>query len=115
MPAKKGDIMNAKQIGIGLVLADFVALTGYAVYHHGYLAFFDFHALNAIQLQIFVDLVIALSFVVTWMWRDAKARGISALPFVVITLFLGSIGPLLYLMRREAAEARPASVPIAAR
>jgi hypothetical protein len=103
--------MNAKQIGIGLVLADFIALTVYAVYHYGYLAFFDFHAINAIQLQIFVDLTIALTFVVVWMWRDARARGISPIPFVVVTLFLGSIGPLIYLLRREAtaASAGPAT------
>jgi hypothetical protein len=104
--------MNAKQIGIGLVLADFVALTAYAVYHHGYLAFFDFHAANAIQVQIFVDLIIALSFVMVWMWRDAKARGISPIPYVVMTLFLGSIGPLVYLFRREAKE--PSTVGVAA-
>jgi len=56
-------IMNAKQIGIGCVLAAFVALTGYAVDRYGYMAFFDFQALNAIQLQIFIDLSIALTFV----------------------------------------------------
>jgi len=95
--------MNAKQIGLTFVLADFVALTGYAVYHYGYLAFFDLHATNAIQLQIFVDLIIALTFVMVWMWRDARARGISPLPYVVATLLLGSIGPLVYMIRREAA------------
>jgi hypothetical protein len=102
--------MNGKQIGLGLVLVDFVALTAYAVYHHGYQAFFDFGAMNAIQIQmiqIFIDLIIALSIVVGWMWRDAKARGISPMPYIVMTLFLGSIGPLVYLIRREAADASP--------
>lgn len=107
--------MNGKQIGIGLVLLDFVALTAYAVYHHGYLAFFDFHAANAIQVQIFIDLIIALTIVIGWMWRDAKARGISPIPYVVMTLFLGSIGPLVYLFRREATEAHPVSAPAVAR
>jgi len=102
--------MTLKLLAIGLVLVDFVALTIYAVYHYGYLAFFELHAMNAIQLQIFVDLVIALCFVMAWMWRDAKARGIAPAPFVVLTLFLGSIGPLLYLLRREAGAAAPAAV-----
>jgi len=70
---------------IGCVLAAFVALTGYAVDRYGYMAFFDFQALNAIQLQIFIDLSIALTFVMVWMWGDAKARGISPIPYVVIT------------------------------
>lgn len=107
--------MNAKQIGIGFVLADFVALTVYAVYHYGYLAFFELHAMNAIQLQIFIDLIIALTFVMVWMWRDAKARGISPIPYVAMTLFLGSIGPLVYLIRREATDASPVGVAAAAR
>ncbi len=93
--------MNAKQIGLSLVLADFVALTGYAVYHHGYLAFFELHAFNAIGVQIFVDLVIALCVVMGWMVGDAKKHGISPAPYVALTLTLGSIGPLLYLIRRE--------------
>ena len=96
--------MNLKQIGIGLVLADFVALTAYAIWQHGYLAFFDVHAMNAINVQIFVDLALALSMVSIWMWQDARARGVSALPYLVTTLFLGSIGPLFYLWRRAADE-----------
>jgi hypothetical protein len=39
-----------------------------------------------------------------WMWQDARARGTSAIPYLVVTLFLGSIGPLLYLFRRAGAE-----------
>jgi hypothetical protein len=103
--------MNAKQIGLSLVLADFVALTGYAVYHYGYGAFLELPFTNAIAAQVCIDLVIALSFVVVWMWRDARARGVSPIPYVVITLFLGSIGPLVYLIRREATEPHPAAVP----
>lgn len=95
--------MNLKLIALVFVLADFVAFTAYAVYHYGYLAFFDVHAMNAIQAQIFIDLVIALTFVMVWMWRDARARGISPIPYVVMTLTLGSIGPLVYVIRREAA------------
>jgi hypothetical protein len=107
--------MNGKQIGLGLVLIDFVALTAYAVYHHGYLAFFDFQTMNAIQVQIFVDLIIALTIVLGWMWRDAKSRGISPIPYVVMTLFLGSIGPLVYLIRREATESQSVGAAAVAR
>jgi hypothetical protein len=47
-----------------------------------------------------VDLAIALGVILTWLWRDARARGSSPLPYVLITMFTGSIGPLLYLLRR---------------
>ena len=41
--------MNVKLIGLVFVLADFAALTAYAVYHYGFLAFFDLHAASAIN------------------------------------------------------------------
>jgi hypothetical protein len=52
-----------------------------------------------------VDLVIALGVILAWLWRDARARGSSPLPYVLITMFTGSIGPLLYLLRRKEASA----------
>jgi hypothetical protein len=92
--------MNWKRLGLVVILADFVALTAYAVYWYGFLAFFDLHAMNAIQVQIFIDLVIALSLFLTWMVPDARARGISPVPYVLLTVTLGSIGALAYLIHR---------------
>ncbi len=97
--------MNAKQLGIAVVLADFAALTAYAVYQYGYLEFFRVAMTNAITIQLSIDLVIALSLITLWMWRDARERGMSVVPYLVVTLFLGSLGPLLYLLRRAGSEA----------
>ena len=36
-----------------------------------------------------------------WMWRDAKATGRNAWPWIVATLALGSFGPLVYLLTRK--------------
>ena len=93
--------MNAKQLGLAVVLANFAALTGYAVYQYGYVGFFEMILANAVTVTAFVDLCIALSLVMAWMWRDARARGVSPIPYVLLTLTLGSIGPLTYLIRRE--------------
>ncbi len=103
--------MNKKQIALSLVLADFVALTAYAVYHYSYMGFFEVIFANAVSLQIFVDLVVALAFVMVWMWRDARQRGIAAAPYILLTLGLGSIGPLLYLIRIAGDEPVGASAP----
>lgn len=93
--------MNAKQIGLAVVLFDFVVLTLYAVYHYGYVAFFQLALVNAVGAQVFIDLVIALMLFAAWMWNDAKQHGIAPQPYLVLILTLGSIGALTYLLRRE--------------
>ena len=102
--------MNAKLIVLCIVFADFVGLTAYAVYHHGYLAFIPAFFGDAIAVQVFFDLVIALSFFMIWMWRDAREHEISPLPYTGMILFLGSIGALAYLIHRELRLSRPATV-----
>jgi uncharacterized protein DUF2834 len=92
--------MNGKQIGLSLVLADFAALTAYAVYQHGYVGFFAIMMANSATWTALADLTISLSLVLAWMWQDARERNVSFLPYAVATLLLGSIGPLAYLIVR---------------
>jgi hypothetical protein len=62
------------------------------------------HNLNHIAgQQVFADLFIALSFVMAWMWRDAKATGRNVWPWIALTLAAGSFGPLIYLLTRKSA------------
>lgn len=91
--------MNKKQWLLAIVLVDFGALNAYVLYQYGYGGFAELVMANAATIAVLVDLTIALSLVAVWMWNDAKARGISALPYLGLTLVLGSIGPLLYLLR----------------
>jgi len=98
--------MNLKQIGIGIVLADFVAFSAYVVYQYGYVGLFKLALSNAAMIQVSLDLTIALTLVTLWMWRDARERGVSIVPYLVLTLTLGSIGPLVYLFRRAGDEVR---------
>jgi hypothetical protein len=53
-----------------------------------------------------LDLVIALSFAIGWMRADARRRGIAAWPYFLVTLFLGSIGVLAYVVRRGMGSAK---------
>ena len=101
--------MNGKQIGLSVLLLDFLALVAYDVYRYGYLGFFEMMTANVATTAGFVDLVIALSLIMAWMVRDARARGVSAVPYVVLTLVLGSVGPLAYLIRRLASDAAHAA------
>jgi len=98
--------VNAKQIGLGLVLADFATLTAWAAYKvPNPLDWLAAIGASPITILIAVDLVIALALVVAVMWKDARARGINPVPFAALTLLTGSIGPLAYLIRRESVMA----------
>ncbi len=93
--------MNWKVILLIFVLADFGLYSAYTMLEVGYVGIFAAGIANVGAGQIFFDLVIACTLACIWMIQDAKARGTNAWPFVVITLFAGSFGPLLYLLRRE--------------
>jgi predicted anti-sigma-YlaC factor YlaD len=89
---------------LGLVLAVFLGLTAVAVMEHGYLGFFELAGANSATRLLMVDLVITLSLVLVWMWRDAEksgSSGMSIAPYAIVTLFFGAAGPLLYLLRRK--------------
>jgi hypothetical protein len=98
--------MSGRQILLWLVLVDFAALSAYAVVQHGYLGVFELALANWATRLLAADLVIALSLIAVWMVRDARQRDAGVWPYLLMTLLLGSAGPLLYLIRRETSEAR---------
>jgi hypothetical protein len=96
--------MNAKQIGLSLVLLAFGGVEAYGVWQVGYVGVFE-QALGSVGATLgFVDLCVALGLVTVWLVQDARDRGISPVPYMLLTLGLGSVGPLLYLIRREGRE-----------
>jgi hypothetical protein len=104
--------MNWKLIGLWVVLADFGAASAYALWQHGYVRIFELLFANTATTLAFVDLTIALSLIMIWMVGDARQRRIGIVPYLVATLFAGSVGPLLYLIRRErSAGAQTAAMP----
>ena len=103
--------MSGRSIFLVLVIVGFGALTALALMDVGYFGVIEPHFRSWGAAQVFVDLVIACVLACIWMVNDARARGLSAWPFVAITLVAGSFGPLLYLVMRErrAARMRPVS------
>ena len=101
--------MGKKELVLWLVMADFVALTGYAVFTEGYFAFLDagiaFASGSVWGAQILADFLVALTFALGWCIADARKRDLAYWPFVALTLTLGSIGPLAYLIHRERVSA----------
>lgn len=89
------------RITVTLVLIAFGILTGYAAISASWDGLVDvFTGANLWTIQVMVDLVIALAITIVWMVRDARRRGMSATPYVILTFATGSFGPLAYLLRR---------------
>ena len=102
--------MKQKKVLAIAILIPFSLLSIYAVLEVGYIGILDYHRHSPAGWQVFTDLVIALVLLFTWMIPEAQKEGRNPWPWVVITLFLGSIGPLLYLATaREPATVRGAA------
>jgi hypothetical protein len=100
--------MSKKEIGLWLVMADFVSLTAYAMFTEGYFAFIgvaiEFASSNIWGAQILADFLLATTIALGWCIADARKRDLAWWPFVALTLTLGAIGPLSYLIHRERVE-----------
>jgi hypothetical protein len=92
--------MNRKQLALSAALIVLLAMDAYSVYLYGYVGFFRMVLANLAGVTAFVDLLIALVLIIVWMGDDARERNVTAIPYLILTIALGSIGPLLYLIRR---------------
>lgn len=93
--------MSGRLISLFVVLVSFGVLTTLALLDVGYFGLLEPHFRSWGGAQVFVDLVIVGALACIWMSFDARERGLSAWPFILITLVAGSFGPLLYLVVRE--------------
>lgn len=90
-------MINRRTLAI-IVLVPFTLLTAYAVQQVGYIGIFDYQRHSPAGWQVLVDLVIALVLVLSWLIPEARRAGRNPWPWVLVTLFLGSFGPLVYLV-----------------
>ncbi|HZO16807.1 MAG TPA: hypothetical protein VFB62_26200 [Polyangiaceae bacterium] len=82
-------------------------VTAVALVRVGYLGIFEEALAGWGAGQVVSDLSVALVLVNVWMLFDAKKQGWNAWPYVVLSLPLGSLAPLAYLLRREIRLAEP--------
>lgn len=90
--------MNNTKVIAAVLGIPFSVITAYAMVKVGYLGIFESLLAGPGAWQVFADLVVALSLVLVWMFKDAREKGRNVWPYVVATLFLGSFGPLAYLL-----------------
>lgn len=85
------------------ILVPFTVFSLWVTITHGYTGFLALAAREPWALQMLLDLALACSFGVGWMFGDAKKHALPRpWPFLVATLFLGSIGLLGYVIYRGA-------------
>jgi hypothetical protein len=87
-----------RKIILAVTLIAFLVLTTMAVLQHGYVGIFTQQFQSYGGAQVLIDLVIALSLFLVWMWKDARTAGRNPLPWLLLTLATGSIGALIYLL-----------------
>ncbi|MES0874720.1 DUF2834 domain-containing protein [Sinimarinibacterium thermocellulolyticum] len=83
---------------LGLITLDFAALTVYALMEHGYVGLFAYQLATPAGWQVLADLVIVCLLAMAWMIADARRSGRTVWPYLLLTVFGGSFGPLLYLL-----------------
>ena len=101
--------MNYKKLFLYLVLIDFVGLTGFAIYQDG-TNIFSLILGNWVTIQILADVTIALTLALIWMYHDTRQTGLSFVPYLLLTICTGSIGLLIYLIRRESVKGTQAGM-----
>lgn len=93
-----------------IVTAVFSAFSLWVVSLTGLVGFYEKILSGPAGWQILAHIAIALTMVLVWIWRDAVACGRRFWPYAFLTMALGSIGPLLYLLLGPAqAPARKAT------
>ena len=102
--------MTTRAFLLILVIAAFGVLTARALMETGYFGLISMHLNNWGNLQLLTDLVIVCLLACIWMFQDSGKSGVSAWPFIAITLAAGSFGPLLYLLVRELRSGQKSAV-----
>jgi|JI7StandDraft_1071085.scaffolds.fasta_scaffold325851_1 hypothetical protein len=93
--------MNARAVFFSVALLAFSALTAWCFIRPDLLDIALEMIKNPVGLQVSADLIVSMSILLGFIWKDARKRGISPLPYVLFGLTCGSFSPLLYMIHRE--------------
>lgn len=86
--------MNRRPLSI-LILIPFLLLTAWAMAEVGFMGIINTYQTPG-GAQVFVDLIISLVLLLTFLVPHARANGRNPWLWVALTVMLGSIAPLLY-------------------
>jgi cytochrome bd-type quinol oxidase subunit 2 len=107
---EKEEAMSIRRILLGLAFFAFVAEAAAVTWMVGIGGTIDAMFANPVTRFMTAELTLCLVMLCVWMWRDARQRGINAVPYVVATALLGGGGPLLYFVLHPQARAESGEV-----
>ena len=84
---------------IGILLL--TPITVLALLEGGIAGVWDAISYNWASVQIYIDLVIAIIFILVWIWDDAKKTGRNPWPWIIAAFVVGSFSPLIYFLTRK--------------
>ena len=84
-----------------IVTIGLLALSVVSLLQFGIIGIFLEGFKNSATIQIFIDLVISLGLLLVCIFHDAKMKNRNFTLWLIITLAIGSFGPLLYLITRK--------------
>lgn len=93
-----------------LAFLGFAVLSAWAIGAKGLFGFVPLVRDEPWALQMLFDIVLAAIFACKWIVGDARQRGLTAWPFILMTCSTGSFGILAYALWRAVAP-RPALQP----
>jgi hypothetical protein len=106
--------MNFRLFLIADALILFLGYTLWVIATVGYVGFFQQALSTPVGIQLVIDVVLSLSLALVWMRGDARNSGVPFAPYLIVTLVLGSAGPLGYLLHRELRERRSVAARVVA-
>lgn len=101
--------MNVRKLVLAFLFVDFAAFTAWTIAEHG-TGWIAAALATPASIQVAIDLCFSMVVASGWMWRDAKARGINPMPYLLAVPLTGSLSLLAYLYRREAWGDAPSAV-----
>lgn len=84
-----------------IALIPFTIVTGLALWTDGLAGIFASIVSSWGSLQIYLDLVIAITIILFWLVADAKQQGRNPWPWIVAAFIVGAFSPLIYLLVRD--------------
>lgn len=98
--------MTLRKFLLWFLLIDFALFSAWVMWEVGYLGIWQAGFTSPGSMQILADLGVACLLIMSWIFADARARGLNPWPWMVATLAIGSLAPLLYLLIREYSNVR---------